>query len=158
MGGANGRRRRLNLRVRVAHVPNPTLTPLEVVRALLRPMDLHEAESAASKALGVSHAILFKSARGALAAACAALARDGEVALPAYTCIAVANAIRSAGAHPVYVDVDRRGLVPAAWWPQCDLVITQDTYGFRAQLPASGLVVRDASHRTDLLRTRGGHV
>jgi dTDP-4-amino-4,6-dideoxygalactose transaminase len=131
---------------RRAHVPNATLSVRELLRGFARPMDTETAERFAADALGAPAAVLFASARGALAAALASLHPNPRVAIPAYTCIAVPNAVFSAGGTPVYVDVDERGLVPAASWPEADIVMVQDTYGARAPIPADRLVVRDASH------------
>ncbi|MGH9300022.1 MAG: DegT/DnrJ/EryC1/StrS family aminotransferase [Acidimicrobiales bacterium] len=141
--------------VRRAHVANATLSPSELSRAVARPLPIDRAERLIEEMLEVDQAVLFASARGALAAAVGVLARKGTVALPAYTCVAVANAIRSGDATPIYVDVDQRGLVPVDRWPDADLVLVQDTYGFVSEPPAGRRVVRDCAHRVDLVQTRG---
>ncbi len=134
--------------LRQAHVPSPTLSAREVLEALRRPLAVERAEHELERLTGMP-TVLFASARGALAAAVAVLAPEGSAALPAYTCMAVANAVVSAGAAPVWADVDSRGLVPAHGWPEADVCIAQDTYGFAAPLPHGRAVIRDAAHRAD---------
>src|SRR5438034_10366561 len=97
-------------RTRTAHVPNGSLSFGEALGALVRPLGVDEAERLVEQDLAVPGAVLFASARGALTAAIEALAPGDEVAVPAYTCAAVANAVLSAGKRPVYVDVHHRGL------------------------------------------------
>jgi perosamine synthetase len=130
--------------VRRAHVPNTTLTPQEVVRAWASPLPVDSAERQIESMLGFP-AVLFASARGALASAIATLASSEGVVIPAYTCAAVANASISAGHLPAYVDVDDRGLVPSESWPKGRLAIVQDTYGSQAPTPEA-LVIRDDAH------------
>src|SRR5437763_9351277 len=139
-------------RRRTAHVPNTTLSPGEVARAILRPLALERAEQEAAERIGLTDVVLFQSARGALSACVRALAGDRDVGVPAYTCAAVVNAVLSAGKTPVFVDVDSRGLVPREGWPEDDLPLVQDTYGFPADGPA-GVFVRDSAHRADSLAT-----
>jgi dTDP-4-amino-4,6-dideoxygalactose transaminase len=129
-------------------VPSPTLSARELAVALARPLSAERAEQELERLTGMP-TVLFASARGALAAAFEVLAPGGSVALPAYTCMAVANAVASAGATPVWVDVDSRGLVPVDAWPKADVCVVQDTYGFEAPLPPGRVVVRDAAHRAD---------
>ena len=132
--------------VRRAHVPNPTVTQREALAALGSPLPVESAERQIETMLGFS-AVLFASARGALTAAIATLASSEEVAIPAYTCAAVANAVISAGHVPLYVDVDEGGLVRSESWPEGRLALVQDTYGFRAPTPPNHLVIRDSAHR-----------
>ena len=132
---------------RTAHVPNASLTFREALVALAWPAAVADAELRLAEALAVPAVVLFASARGALSAAIAALAEGAEVALPAYTCAAVANAAISAGKTPVFVDVDSRGLVPADAWPAGLLPIVQDTYGLVADAPKGRMFVRDTAHR-----------
>ena len=141
--------------VRRAHVPNATLAWSEVVRAAALPVDVAAAERRIVASAPGCHAVMFASGRGAIAAAVQALAPRGTVGVPAYTCIAVPNAVRTGGATCVFADVDACGLVPAAAWPDCDAVIVQDTYGFEAPTPRGQLVIRDATHRFTL-QPRGG--
>lgn len=132
---------------RLAHVQCASLTFREVATALLSPLDVAGAEDEVASLTGAS-AVLFASCRGALAAATAALAKGGRVAICGFTCTAVPNAIHSGGAKPVYVDVDERGLVPAAAWPEADAVVVQDTFGFAAPIPEGRVVIRDAALAT----------
>ena len=145
-------RRKATARVRTAHVPNASLSFREGVAALARPLTIAEAERLIESLLEVPAVVLFASARGALSAAVEALGEGDRVAVPAYTCAAVANAVLSAGKCPVYVDVDDRGLVPAGRWPDDALPLIQDTYGFEAAGPEDRLFVRDAAHRAYPLR------
>jgi dTDP-4-amino-4,6-dideoxygalactose transaminase len=103
----------------------------------------------------VACAVVFANARGALAAAIVALAPSGLVAVPAYTCVAVPDAVTRARGELVYADVDGRGLVPAGGWPASDVALVQDTYGFVSELPDDRHVVCDSTHRADLV-LRGG--
>lgn len=144
--------------VRRAYVPNATLDTAELLAALAQPLDLDGAERTVARLTAAASAVLFESARGAIAAAVAVLAPGGRVAVPGYTCISVTNAVLYGGAELVYADVDGRGLVPAKGWPDCQLVLAQDTYGFPSDLPSRPVVVRDASHRADLMRTAGARV
>jgi dTDP-4-amino-4,6-dideoxygalactose transaminase len=142
--------------VRTAHVPNTTLALREIVGALLRPLDPAVAEQQIGSALGCN-AVLFASARGALAAAIEALHAGEDAAVPAFTCAAVANAVLSAGKHPVYVDVDACGLVDATSWPAEALPIVQDTFGFPAPTPSRPFV-RDMAHRAEVNGANGAVV
>src|SRR5712691_4683278 len=110
-------------RIRTAHVPNASLSFGEALLALARPLAVADAEGIIEHELGVAGAVLFASARGALAAAVKAVATADDVAVPGDTCAAVPNAVVSAGKRPVYVDVDDRGLVPAAAWPDGPLAL-----------------------------------
>ncbi|MDQ2913769.1 MAG: DegT/DnrJ/EryC1/StrS family aminotransferase [Chloroflexota bacterium] len=115
----------------------------------MRPLDVDRAEHEI-ELLTNAYAVLFSSARGALAGAVSTLKPEGTVAVPGYTCIAVPNAVKSAGCPITYADVDSRGIVRSRDWPKVDLVVAQDTYGFPAELPPKRRIIRDASHRTDL--------
>jgi perosamine synthetase len=65
-------------------------------------------EGAFAAAVAVPHAVSFGTGRVALWAILRALGiGDGdEVVVPGYTCVAVPNAVRFAGARPVYADID----------------------------------------------------
>lgn len=54
---------------------------------------------------GVRHAAIYGSGRAALRAILRAAVSDGAVALPAYTCIAVPEAVTAAGLRPVFADL-----------------------------------------------------
>ena len=142
--------------MRRVHIPNATLGWSELLHALVRPLDVTDAERTIERLTGAPHAVLFESARAAIAAAVASLAPGGRVALPAYTCVATADAVLHAGAEPVYADVDERGIVPAREWPDSDVVLVQDTYGFTAGFPLGRTAIRDAAHRADLLMNVAG--
>jgi perosamine synthetase len=63
-----------------------------------------------------------------------------EVILPAFTCVAVPNAILYAGARPVYVDIDAATYtidpvaVKAAITPRTRVILAQNTFGLSADL------------------------
>lgn len=101
--------------------------------------------------LGGPEVVVFRSARAALSASIEAIAPESSVAVPAYTCVAVANAVSAAGCQIRWLDVDEAGR--SAPTPIGDCVfIAQDTYGFPAWFPPPATaVVRDSSHRADLL-------
>jgi perosamine synthetase len=137
---------------RHAHVPSATLRLSMLARATLSPRSVESSEAELGDLLGGRQAVLFASARGALTAAIRATVTEGAVVqLPAYTCVAVPNAVRSAGCRPDWVDVDSAGRSQ----PVADrgaAVLTQDTFGFPAGAPGTELpVIRDASHRADLV-------
>jgi dTDP-4-amino-4,6-dideoxygalactose transaminase len=143
------------MRRRRAHIASPTLTTTEVLRAIARPMDIDEGERAIERLTGAAHAVMFASARGGLAAAVHVLAPGGRVGVPGYTCVAVPFAIESEGARPVYADVDNCGLVPRDGWPEADVLLAQDTYGFESALPEGTPTVCDSAHRADLVLRSG---
>lgn len=58
--------------------------------------------------LGVGHAVAMNSCTSALFLALKANDIRGEVLLPSFTFVASANAVATAGATPVFVDIDRR--------------------------------------------------
>ena len=143
------------MRLRKLNVPSPTLGVGEAAGALLRPLALERAERACAELAGEPHAVLFASARGALAAAAACVAGGREVTLPAYTCIAVANGMRSAGVPYGFVDVAEDGTVPVERWEGAQVALVQDTYGFPAAAPEGAVAIRDCAHRADLLHADG---
>ena len=137
--------------MRRAHVPNTTLSIAELLRALVQPADVSSAERAIVALIPEGgEPILFASARGALTASFEALAPSGAVAVPAYTCTAVANAVFSAGCQIAFVDVGSGGLVAPDAWPEADAVVVQNTYGARAPIPSRPIVILDSAHRADL--------
>lgn len=145
--------------VRRAHIAGPTLSLGEGLHALIRPMPVESAEPEVALLLGVPHVVLFASARGALAAAVRCVAKGQIVTIPAFTCMAVPNAVIAGGSTCQYVDVNHAGLVEPSSWSAESTIIVQDTFGFIAQLPPPGnIVIRDASHRTDLVRLPGSQV
>lgn len=91
---------------------------------------------------------LFSRGRVALYALLRALdVRPGdEVVVPAYTCVAVPNAIIYAGATPVWADIDPRTLTldpasaEAVTTPRTRVILAQNTFGLSADLEALGTV------------------
>ena len=103
---------------------------------------------------GSHSAFAFASGRVALAAAIAALdlSAGGEVVVPAYTCVVVANAIRAAGLTPVFADIELetygldKDALRGAMSSRTRAVIVQHLYGF---------VARDLESVVEIAR-RGG--
>ena len=99
-----------------------------------------------SKVIGVppGSVTLFAKGRVALFAMLRALdLRAGdEVIVPAFTCVAVPNAILYAGARPVYVDIDPRtytidpAAAKAAITPRTRVILAQNTFGLSADIEA----------------------
>lgn len=142
---------------RTAHVPSASLSFREALVALVRPLAVDEAERRLERELG-SSVVLFASARGALATAFEVVGTDEAVAVPAFTCAAVANAVLSAGKTPVYVDVNHHGTVDPTDWPSDALPLVQDTFGYVAPTPEGRAFVRDAAHRTYPVNVEGATV
>ena len=83
-----------------------------------------------------------------------------EVIVPAFTCVAVPNAVLYAGATPVYVDIDEAtytadpAAVAAAMTPRTRVVLAQNTFGLSADLdaltaaarPYGAVVIDDCTH------------
>lgn len=69
---------------------------------------LEKAEQQLKDYFDVKHALLFDSGRSALYFAVKSLGikPEDEVIIQAYTCVVVVNAVKFAGAKPVYVDID----------------------------------------------------
>jgi perosamine synthetase len=114
--------------------------------------------------IGVSpdHVTLFWRGRVAMYAILRALGigRGDEVIVPAFTCVAVPNAVLYTGATPVYVDIDEAtytadpAAVAAAMGPRTRVVLAQNTFGLSADLNAlreiaraqGAFVVDDCTH------------
>jgi perosamine synthetase len=108
------------------------------------------------------HVTLFWRGRVALYAILRALGigRGDEVILPAFTCVAVPNAVLYTGATPVYVDIDEPSYtadpaaVAAAMSPRTRAVLAQNTFGLSANVdalttaaqPHGAVVVDDCAH------------
>jgi perosamine synthetase len=108
------------------------------------------------------HVTLFWKGRVALYATLRALGigRDDEVIMPAFTCVAVPNAVLYTGATPVYVDIDEAtytadpAAVQAAVGPRTRVVLAQNTFGLSADLDAladaaaaqGAVVIDDCTH------------
>ncbi|MBA2719090.1 MAG: DegT/DnrJ/EryC1/StrS family aminotransferase [Chloroflexi bacterium] len=122
-------------------------------------MPVGRLEAVAERELGIP-VIAFGSARSAIAAVLqAAKPTSGRVVLPAYTCVAVPNALQSAGVRRVWVDIAGPNLDPdltAAALSPGDGLIAQHTYGVlvRPGLIADArrrgaFVIEDRAHRFD---------
>ena len=108
------------------------------------------------------HVTLFWRGRVALYAIlrCLGIGPGDEVIVPAFTCVAVPNAIIYAGATPVYVDIDDAtytadpAAVASAMSPRTRVVLAQNTFGLSADLdaltsvarPYGAVVVDDCTH------------
>jgi perosamine synthetase len=96
------------------------------------------------------HVTLFWRGRVALYAILRALGigPGDEVIVPAFTCVAVPNAVLYTGATPVYVDIDEAtytvdpAAVAAAMGPRTRAVLAQNTFGLSADLDALAAVAR----------------
>jgi perosamine synthetase len=105
-----------------------------------------------AETLGVepAHVTLFGRGRVALYAILRALdiGPGDEVIVPAFTCVAVPNAILYTGARPVWVDIDAETYtidpvaVEAAISPLTRVVLAQNTFGLSADLDAIMAVAR----------------
>jgi perosamine synthetase len=108
------------------------------------------------------HVTLFWRGRVALYAILRALGigPGDEVIVPAFTCVAVPNAVLYLGATPVYVDIDEAtytadpAAVASAMSPRTRVVLAQNTFGLSADLdalaaaarPYGAVVVDDCTH------------
>jgi perosamine synthetase len=109
-----------------------------------------------------SHVTLFWRGRVAMYAILRALeiGPGDEVLVPAFTCVAVPNAVLYTGATPVYVDIDEATYTPdpdavaAAIGPRTRAVIAQNTFGLASDLDAltaiaaqhGAAVIDDSTH------------
>jgi len=91
---------------------------------------IHEFERRFREYLGAKHAISFGSDRMALFFILKAMriGSGDEIILPAYTCVVVPNAVRHAGAKPVYADIDPNE-IEIKMTDRTKAVIVQHTYG-----------------------------
>jgi perosamine synthetase len=123
-----------------------------------------ELRRAMGELLGVppDHVTLFWKGRVGLYAILRALGigRDDEVIIPAFTCVAVPNAVLYAGATPVYVDIDEAtytadpAAVQAVVGPRTRAVLAQNTFGLSSDLDAlaaaaaaqGAVVIDDCTH------------
>jgi dTDP-4-amino-4,6-dideoxygalactose transaminase len=108
------------------------------------------------------HVALFWRGRVAMYAILRALGigPGDEVIVPAFTCVAVPNAVLYAGATPVYVDIDEATYTPdpaavaAAIGPRTRAVMAQNTFGLSSDLDAlaasaaqhGAVVIDDCTH------------
>lgn len=110
------------------------------------------------------HVSLFWKGRVAMYALLRALeiGPGDEVVVPAFTCVAVPNAVLYAGATPVYVDVDERTYtadpeaVRAAVGPRTRAVLAQNSFGLSADLDALTAAAGDAVVLDDCTHGLGG--
>ncbi|MFC4438119.1 MULTISPECIES: DegT/DnrJ/EryC1/StrS family aminotransferase [Natrialbaceae] len=114
---------------------------------------IEEFESGLEAYLGVEHAVTVNSGTTALVAALEAhgIGEGDEVIVPAFTFIATANAVRLAGARPVFADIESEtyGLDPAAVAEN----VTEDTaaimpihpYGAPCRIGALADIASDAN-------------
>lgn len=120
---------------------------------------VEELETVLARMSGVRHAVCVASGFAALRLALGALGvRSGDsVLVPAYSCVALANAALSWGATPIAVDVDGQhwNLSPAQCMPQVEgsrvrAIIAVNTFGVPApvdEIAASGVpVIEDCAH------------
>jgi perosamine synthetase len=123
-----------------------------------------ELRRAMGELIGVppDHVTLFWRGRVALYAILSALGigRGDEVIVPAFTCVAVPNAVLYTGATPVYADIDEStytadpAAVASAMSPRTRAVLAQNTFGLSADLDAlataadrhGAVVVDDCTH------------
>jgi perosamine synthetase len=119
-------------------------------------------EASFAVAVGASNAITFGTGRVALWAIMRALGigEGDEVVVPGYTCVAVPNAVRFAGARPVYADIDpftfnvTAASCAAVLSPRTRAMVVAHTYGLPAPMDelrelatARGvLLIEDAAH------------
>ena len=124
--------------------------------------DMFRSRIGASLGVPADRVTLFARGRVALYAILRALdvGRGDEVILPAFTCVAVPNAILYTGARPVYVDIDPNSYtvdpaaVEAAISPRTRVILAQNTFGLSADLDAldaiaarhGAIVVDDCAH------------
>ena len=126
--------------------------------------DHDELRRAMGELVGVppDHVTLFWRGRVAMYAILRALGigAGDEVIVPAFTCVAVPNAVLYTGATPVYVDIDEAtytadpAAVAAAITPRTRAVLAQNTFGLSADLDAlreiagahGAVVVDDCTH------------
>lgn len=146
---------------RLAHVPSADWGWQQVAAALsprYRATAVAIAEATASEILGLD-LVAFGSARTAIWAALRATPGLRRAWVPAYTCVAVPNAVEAAGLEIRWADVDGPNIsmkeVLADAQPG-DAVIAQHTYGIapdpaglRAARAAGMFVVEDRAHRFD---------
>jgi perosamine synthetase len=107
-------------------------------------------EQAIAAYIGVPHAVAVSSGTAGLHLALLAhgIGPGDEVVVPSFTFIAVANAVRYTGAHPVFADIDAASLnlspagVEAAITPRTRALIAVHTFGRPADMPALLAIAR----------------
>jgi perosamine synthetase len=137
-------------------------TAASSVPSAVNPRDELRMAIAALVGVPPEHVTLFWKGRVALYGILRALGigRGDEVIMPAFTCVAVPNAVIYAGASPVYVDIDERTYTPdpaavaAAIGPRTRAVLGQNTFGLSSDLsalwavaaPRGAVVLDDCAH------------
>jgi len=132
------------------------------------PRELFRGRIAAHLGLKADQVSLFAKGRVALYAILRALdvGPGDEVILPAFTCVAVPNAILYAGARPIYVDIDAASFTidPTATanaiGPRTRVILAQNTFGLAADLDSLEAIAagRGATVVDDCTHGLGGHV
>jgi dTDP-4-amino-4,6-dideoxygalactose transaminase len=122
----------------------PNLRVEDILHSLFpRRGSVEAVEQRLANFFGVSYAITFDSGRTGLAMALKALdvGPGADVLVQAYTCVVVVNAIRAAGAQPIFVDTkDNFFMDPAdaerKMTPRTKVMIIQHTFGIPADMDA----------------------
>lgn len=144
---------------RLAHVPSADWNLGQLGASIVTPADaVSTLEAAASAVLGVE-CMAVGSARTAIWAALTTAQDISRVWVPAYTCVAVPNAVIAAGKEIRWVDVDGPNLDMSVVLSESrlgDAVLAQHTYGvpvdpdaIRAARHQGLYVVEDRAHRFD---------
>jgi len=95
-----------------------------------------------ARMLGFEHAVVTGSGRAALTLALNFLGNEGEVVIPAYNCLAVAEAVMAAGWTPVFADVGEDGVnmtletLKAALTPNTRVVMPTHQFGLPCEIQA----------------------
>lgn len=112
--------------------------------------ELGQLADAMSNRLDIRDVMLFETGRTGLEAilTCSGIGSDDEVALQAFTCVAVPNAVLWAGATPVYVDCNDQYTMDVEDLkkkisPQCKAIIVQHTFGTMADFDAINAIARE---------------
>ncbi len=121
-------------------------------------------EEGVARYLGVAHGVACNSGTSALFLALLAEGIRGEVILPSFTFVATANAVRTAGATPVFADVDPRermltaSTVEAALTPRTEAVMVVHYAGQVADMDPIAALCRRRGLRLieDAAETLGG--
>jgi len=128
--------------------PEITESDIDAVVSVLRTTQLSlgpklpEFEEAFAEYIGVAHGVALSSGTAGLHLSLLALGigEGDEVILPSFTFIAAANAVRHAGATPVFADVDPLSLnlsaesIERAITPKSRAILLVHTFGYPAEL------------------------
>ena len=147
-------------RARILHTPSAAWTPEQVRVALMGRSgsdDVQRFEAAASNALGID-VIAVGSARTGMYLVIELLGdRARRAIVPAFTCVAVPNAINTAGRPIVWIDIRELNLdldAASSLLVDGDILIAQHTFGIPVdiavgQLSRDVFVLEDRAHRFD---------